>query len=139
MRQDCQEHAFASTAYKMLPGYFKHQLVWCAMWRSDGAGGAHQEDPRGFVAKLSGYGLRDLGTDIATRMEVCMYRTVAHLPPETLLKNEVTEVRARSGARVCWQVVWHGVYVLHMEPLLLPAPAGLQAFLANVYAGVWAR
>lgn len=73
------------------------------MWRSDGAGGAHQEDPRGFVAKLSGYGLRDLGTDIATRMEVCMYRTVAHLPPETLLKNEVTEVRARPGARVFWQ------------------------------------
>lgn len=52
-----------------------------------------QADPRGFVTKVSGYGMRDLGTDISTRMEVCMYRTVAHLPPETLLRNEVQDVR----------------------------------------------
>ncbi|KAK9841052.1 hypothetical protein WJX81_007873 [Elliptochloris bilobata] len=52
------------------------------------------DDPRGFVTKLSGYGMRDLGNDISTRMEVCMYRTVAHLPPETLLRNEVTEASA---------------------------------------------
>ncbi len=29
-----------------------------------------------------------------------MYRTIAHLPPETLLRNEVTEVRPRDGAAV---------------------------------------
>ena len=45
------------------------------------------------MTKVSGYGMRDLGTDISTRMEVCMYRTVAHLPPETLLRNEVQDVR----------------------------------------------
>ena len=47
------------------------------------------------MSKVSGYGMRDLGTDISTRMEVCMYRTVAHLPPETLLRNEVHEARRR--------------------------------------------
>jgi hypothetical protein len=42
-------------------------------------------------------GIRDLGNDYPTRVEVCMYRTIAHLPPETLLRNEVTEVRSRGG------------------------------------------
>ncbi len=53
-----------------------------------------------------------------------MYRTIAHLPPETLLRNEVTEVRPRDGAavaptaaatvvacqpRVVWtESMWHG-------------------------------
>ncbi len=44
-------------------------------------------------------GIRDLGNDYPTRVEVCMYRTIAHLPPETLLRNEVTEVRSRGGRK----------------------------------------
>ena len=66
-------------------------------------------------------GIRDLGNDYPTRVEVCMYRTIAHLPPETLLRNEVTEVRSRDGRKPLsrprrqWEPIsldteriWHG-------------------------------
>ena len=32
-----------------------------------------------------------------------MYRTVAHLPPEALLRNEVQDVRHNSPSPLAWQ------------------------------------
>ena len=40
--------------------------------------------------------MRDLGVDLSARMGVCMYRTISHLPPETLLRNEITKARPRA-------------------------------------------
>ena len=37
--------------------------------------------------------MRDLGVDLSARLGVCMYRTISHLPPETLLRNEITQAR----------------------------------------------